>query len=182
MCGRTGLSAMRIRRGRREFLAGRCGRIGRPGAGRKRHVDADPRVLLDLERLVDADSCGDQESPLRWTSRSRRKLADGLLELSHAICARLVAPLLVTLGFSLHANREVRERSRHPDRDAQFRYINQTVKAQIAAGQPAMSLDTRKKELVGDFKNGGREWRRKCHPEPVRLHDFKDKQLGKAIP
>jgi hypothetical protein len=131
---------------------------------------------------VDADTRGDPGSPLRWTSKSQRKLAEGLQALGHQIGARSVAPLLVMLGFSLQANRKVREGSQHPDRDAQFRYINEITKLRLAVGEPVISIDTKKKELVGDFKNGGREWRREGQPERVRVHDFKDKQLGKAIP
>ena len=181
----TGLAASRIRRGRRELLSGETlerGRVRRPGAGRKPLTGNDTTVLGDLEGLVDADTRGDPESPLRWTSRSQRKLAEALGALGHRICARSVAPLLVGLGFSLQANRKVREGTQHPDRDAQFRYTNEIAKLQLAAGEPVISIDTKKKELVGDFKNGGREWRRTGQPERVRVHDFKDKQLGKAIP
>jgi Rhodopirellula transposase DDE domain len=181
----TGMAASRIRRGRRELLSGETlerGRVRRPGAGRKPLVETDPKVLEDLEGLVDGDTRGDPESPLRWTSKSQRKLADGLRALGHRIGARSVAPLLATLGFSLQANRKVREGSQHSDRDAQFRYINEITGRQLAVGEPVISIDTKKKELVGDFKNGGREWWRKGQPAPVRVHDFKDKQLGKAIP
>jgi Rhodopirellula transposase DDE domain len=181
----TGIAENTIRKGLREIEAGErlaAGRVRRPGAGRKRLAEKDPTLLADLERLVDGDSRGDPELPLRWTAKSVRRLADGLRELGHAVSFRTVARLLGGLGYSLQANAKVREGSSHPDRDAQFEHINQTAKAALAAGEPVISVDTKKKELVGDFKNGGRELRRKGSPVPVRVHDFKDNKLGKAIP
>jgi DDE family transposase len=181
----TGIARSPIGRGRRELARGETlesGRVRRPGAGRKRLTEKDPTLLADLERLVDGESRGDPELPLRWTAKSLRTLARELRALGHEISANSVAPLLRALGFSLQANRKAREGASHPDRDAQFRHINATVKAAIDAGQPVISVDTKKKELVGDFKNAGREWRPKGKPELVRVHDFKDKQLGKAIP
>jgi transposase len=181
----TGIAASTIRRGRAELAAGDSpgrGRVRRAGAGRKRLTETDPNLLEDLERLVEGDARGDPEQPLRWTAKSLRTLAAELGAQGHQISARSVAPLLRQLGYSLQANRKTKEGSNHPDRDAQFRQINQTVTAAIAAGQPVISVDTKKKELVGDFKNAGREWRPKGSPELVRSHDFKDKQLGKAIP
>jgi transposase len=181
----TGISEATIRKGLRELDAGERlepGRVRRPGGGRKRLVEKDPTLLADLERLVDADSRGDPEQPLRWTAKSVRKLAAALRELGHRVSFRTVARLLRELGYSLQANAKTREGRQHPDRDAQFQHINETVKTAIDAGQPVISVDTKKKELVGDFKNGGREWRPKGEPVEVRTHDFKDKELGKAIP
>jgi hypothetical protein len=181
----TGMAATRIHRGIEELRSGEVlerGRVRRPGAGRKRLVEQDLTLLKDLDRLVDEDSRGDPMSPLRWTVKSVRVLAGELRRRGHEVCASSLLPLLCTLGFSLQSNRKVREGRQHPDRDAQFRYINEITKAALAAGGPVLSIDTKKKELVGDFKNGGREWRRKGSPERVRTHDFKDKQLGKAIP
>ena len=181
----TGISQETIRRGLRELASGETlppGRVRRPGGGRKRLADKDATLLADLERLLDAHSRGDPELPLRWTSKSVRKLAEGLRELGHRVSYRTVARLLRELGYSLQANRKTREGSSHPDRDAQFEHINQAVKAALAGGDPVISVDTKKKELVGDFKNGGHEWRPKGRPVPVRVHDFKDAELGKAIP
>ena len=181
----TGIARSTIGRGRRELACGETlerGRVRRAGAGRKRLVERDPALLSDLERLVDGESRGDPELPLRWTAKSLRTLARELRAQGHAISANSVAPLLRELGFSLQANRKTKEGASHPDRDEQFRHINTTVQAAIGAGQPVVSVDTKKKELVGDFRNGGREWRQKGKPELVRMHDFKDKQLGKAIP
>jgi hypothetical protein len=125
---------------------------------------------------------GDPESLLLWTSKSVRHLAGALRELGHEVHYTTVAKLMRLLGYSLQANVKTREGASHPDRDAQFGHINTAVKTAVAAGQPAISVDTKKKELVGDFKNAGREWRPKGEPELVRVHDFKDEQLGKAIP
>ncbi|MGH8574084.1 MAG: ISAzo13 family transposase, partial [Gammaproteobacteria bacterium] len=158
------------------------GRVRRAGGGRKRLTDKHPALRSDLERLVDVDSRGDPEQPLRWTAKSVRKLAQGLRELGHEVSHMTVARLLRALGYSLQANRKTKEGSQHPDRDAQFRHINSKVGAALEAGQPAISIDTKKKELVGDFKAVGRELRPQGSPIPVRVHDFKDKQLGKAIP
>jgi transposase len=181
----TGISEETIRRGVRELERGERlapGRVRRPGGGRKPLTTTDPTLLADLERLVDADRRGDPELPLRWTAKSVRKLADGLGELGHRVHFTSVAKLLRDLGYSLQANAKTREGTSHPDRDGQFRHINETVTATLAAGQPVISVDTKKKELVGDFKNGGRELRPKGSPVPVRVHDFRDPVLGKAIP
>jgi transposase len=181
----TGMSVETIRRGIAELEAGETlepGRVRRPGGGRKALVEKDPRLLEDLERLVDESARGDPERPLRWTAKSVRQLARGLRELGHRIHHSSVPKLLRALGYSLQSNRKAREGASHPDRDAQFEHIGATAKAAIAAGEPVISVDTKKKELVGDFKNGGREWRPKGEPELVRTHDFKDKRLGKAIP
>ena len=154
----------------------------RYGGRRRRIVDADPGVLEDLDRLADDGERGDPERPLRWCSKSHSRLADGLRSLGHQVCARTVASLLVLAGWSLQANAKTREGSQHPDRDAQFRYINEQVAGALAGGHAAVSVDTKKKELVGDFKNGGRELRRTGQPARVRTHDFKDKELGKVAP
>ena len=181
----TGISVETIRKGIAELGSGERlapGRVRRPGGGRKPLTEVDLTLLEDLERLVDADSRGDPESLLRWTSKSVRHLAEGLRELGHQAHFTTVAQLLRGLGYSLQANVKTREGRQHPDRDAQFRHINVVAKRAVEQGQPVISVDTKKKELVGDFKNAGREWRPKGDPELVRVHDFKDKQLGKAIP
>jgi hypothetical protein len=181
----TGIAENTIRAGLRELESGQTlapRRVRRPGGGRKPITQTDPTLLGDLERLVDPEARGDPDLPLRWTAKSVRRLAEGLRELGHRVSHETVARLLRGLGYRLQANRKTREGTSHPDRDAQFGHINQTVAAALAAGQPAISVDTKKKELVGDFANGGREWRPKGAPELVRTHDFKDKQLGKAIP
>ena len=181
----TGISVPTIRKGIAELESGERldrGRVRRPGGGRHALADVYPTLLNDLERLVSQSCRGDPESLLLWTSRSVRHLAQGLREQGHAVHFTTVAKLLSLLGYSLQANVKTREGTSHPDRDAQFEHINAAVKGAVAAGQPAISVDTKKKELVGDFKNAGREWRPKGEPELVRVHDFKDKQLGKAIP
>jgi Rhodopirellula transposase DDE domain len=181
----TGISVPTIRKGIAELQAGERldpGRVRRPGGGRKPLTEVDRSLVGDLERLVDADSRGDPESLLRWTSKSVRHLAEGLRELGDQAHFTTVAQLLRGLGYSLQANVKTREGRQHPDRDAQFRHINAVAKRAVERGQPVISVDTKKKELVGDFKNAGREWRPKGEPELVRVHDFKDKQLGKAIP
>jgi len=181
----TGIAPSTIGRGRGELARSEspgAGRVRRAGAGRKRLTDKDPTLLKDLGRLVDDDARGDPEQPLRWTSKSLRNLAGALREQGHEISARSVAPLLRQLGYSLQSNRKTKEGARHPDRDAQFRHISQAAAAALAAGQPVISVDTKKKELVGDFKAVGRELAPKGSPVPVRTHDFIDKQLGKAVP
>jgi hypothetical protein len=157
-------------------------RIRRPGGGPKRLTELDPGLLPALEALVDPLTRGDPDSPLRWTCKSTRQLAVELNRQGHPIGPRSVAALLREAGYSLQANRKTREGSSHPDRNAQFEYINAQVAALQRRGQPVVSVDTKKKELVGDFKNGGREWQPAGQPEEVRVHDFQDKELGKAIP
>ncbi|MGH2887148.1 MAG: ISAzo13 family transposase, partial [Solirubrobacteraceae bacterium] len=181
----TGISVPTIRKGIAELESGErleSGRVRKAGGGRRSLTDEDPTLLKDLERLLEDGSRGDPESLLRWTSKSVRQLASALREMGHEVHYTTVAKLMRLLGYSLQANVKTREGASHPDRDAQFEHINAVATAAIADGQPVISVDTKKKELVGDFKNAGREWRPKGEPELVRVHDFKDKQLGKAIP
>ena len=184
----TGLSRTTIHQGIRglapapELFARGRKRIRSPGGGRKPVVEYDPTVRVDLERLVDPLTRGDPQSPLRWTCKSVRQLAAALQHQGHAIGRQKVAHLLADLGYSLQANRKIREGSQHPDRDAQFRYINEQVASFQQRKQPVVSVDTKKKELVGDFKNPGREWQPQGQPEPVRVHDFADPHRGKVNP
>ena len=138
--------------------------------------------MTALESLLEPVTRGDPESPLRWTCKSTRRLAAELTRQEHPVGPRTVAALLRRAGYSLQADRKTREGASHPDRDAQFEYINASVARLVARGQPAISVDTKKEELVGDFRNGGREWHPQGEPEEVRVHDFLDKALGKAIP
>jgi hypothetical protein len=157
-------------------------RIRRPGGGRKRVTETDPKLMKALEALIDPVTRGDPMSPLRWTIKSTYRLSEELHRQKHAVGPRTVASLLHEAGYSLQANRKTREGKQHPDRNAQFEYINGQVQLFQKRRIPAISVDTKKKELVGDFSNGGREWRPQGEPEEVRVHDFKDKELGKAIP
>ena len=157
-------------------------RSRRPGAGRKKTTDKDPTLLSDLERLVEPATRGEPTSPLRWTSKSTRHLAEALKSQGHQTSATMVATLLKALNYSLQGNKKTKEGSSHPDRNGQFEHINKRVEAELAAGNPVISVDTKKKELVGDFKNGGRELRPQGEPEPVRVHDFVDPELGRANP
>ena len=181
----TGMAENTVRAGLRELEAGhtlQSGRVRRSGGGRKPLSETDPTLVGDLERLVDPDSRGDPEQPLRWTAKSVRKLAEALRGLGHQVSHETVARLLRSLGYSLQANAKTREGANHPDRDQQFHHINRAAQGASERGQPVISVDTKKKELIGDFKNGGRELRPQGSPIPVRVHDFKDKELGKAIP
>jgi len=181
----TGISYSTIVRGLRELEEGGSpgeGRVRRSGGGRKRKADLEPRLLLDLDSLVEPTASGDPQSSLRWTSKSVRTLAKSLQGMGHEVSRTLVAELLRELGYSLQANSKAKEGSNHPDRDARFRYINRRVKEFQRRTQPVVSVDTKKKELVGDFKNAGREWRPEGFPERVRVHDFVIPELGKAIP
>lgn len=181
----TGLSRNTIQQGIRELESPEDlspDRVRRPGGGRKPASVIDPCLREDLERLIDPVTRGDPESPLRWTCKSTRKLARELKECGHQVSHTVVAALLHEMGYSLQANRKVREGGNHPDRNEQFEKINRKVRHRISRGQPVISVDCKKKELVGDFKNGGREWHPKGRPEEVRVHDFKIKELGKAIP
>jgi len=162
--------------------AAQAERVRRPGGGRRPLSQTTPALLLALEALVEPVTRGDPESPLRWTCKSTRRLAEELTRQGYRVGARTVASLLHEAGYSLQANRKTREGLAHPDRNAQFEYINASVARSLIRDQPAISVDTKKKELVGDFKNGGREWRPRGEPEEVRVHDFLDKILGKAIP
>ena len=157
-------------------------RLRQPGAGRKRITETDPLLLHALEELVDPVTRGHPESPLRWTCKSTAKLAEELARQDHPVTDRTVAMLLKRAGYSLQANRKTREGSSHPDRNAQFEHINKQVLAFQKQNQPVISVDTKKKELVGEFKNPGQEWQPKGEPEKVKVHDFPDKRLGKAIP
>jgi transposase len=180
----TGLARSTIGRGLVELRqSGEVSdRVRRPGGGRKPFSETDTTLLEDLRSLVEPETRGDPQSPLLWTCKSVRKLCQSLREMGHRIGRTLVCELLHQLDYSLQANRKTREGSSHPDRDAQFHYINDHVKEALAANEPAISIDTKKKELVGDFKNSGREWRPKGEPEHVRVHDFIIKKLGRAVP
>jgi hypothetical protein len=181
----TGLARSSINRGVQELRFGRNeqgGRVRRPGGGRKRAVIHQPGLLAALETLIADAIRGDPCSPLRWVSRSQRQLVRALNAQGFKVSQWVVARLLRELNYSCQANRKTREGSHHPDRDAQFRYVSDTVQAAIAACEPAVSVDTKKKELVGDFKNNGREPRRKGDPGPGRMHDFKIPELGKVAP
>jgi hypothetical protein len=186
----TGLSRTTIWAGRRE-LRRRADqsqddltpeRVRAPGGGRHLLEQDDSTLLTGLLALVESSTRGDPQSPLCWTSKSTRRLAEELRGQGHAVSHQTVAALLSDLGYSLQANSKTKEGQDHPDRDAQFEHINQQVRAFQAEGQPVVSVAAKKKELIGDFRNSGREWRRRGHPEEVRAKDFPDKQLGKAIP
>jgi len=181
----TGVSRQVIRQGLRELEQSAtppAGRIRRPGGGRKKAQQKDPTLVADLERLVDPTTRGDPESCLRWTCKSVRKLAQDLAQMGHAVSYPVVAELLHEMGYSLQANRKTKEGDSHPDRNAQFEHINTRVQRYINQKQPVISVDTKKKELVGDFKNNGQEWRPKGNPEKVRVHDFVIPELGRAAP
>ncbi len=181
----TGVSRRAIHQGVRELHDPRPGSyrgIRRPGGGRKRTTATDATLKGDLERLVEPLSRGDPESPLRWTCKSVRKLAAELQQRGHQTSHRMVAELLHELGYSLRANRKTLEGSSHPDRNAQFEYINQQVHHYLSRHHPVISVDTKKRELVGDFKNSGQEWRPQGQPEKVRVHDFVIPTLGRATP
>jgi transposase len=186
----TGLSRTTIQTGLQELkypvgaiedqLPAHC--IRHPGAGRPLLKEADPTLVKDLEALLDATTRGDPMSPLRWTCKSTRHLADELSRQGHHVQYRTVAALLHELDYSLQANRKTREGASHPDRNAQFEHINRQVLTFQRAGQPVVSVDSKKRELIGDFKNAGQEWRPAGTPEQVRAKDFPDKQLGKVTP
>jgi hypothetical protein len=181
----TGIARSTINRGVKELRSGQNligSRVRRGGGGRKSAVAHQPDLPAALEALIEDAIRGDPCSPLRWVSRSLRHLVKALSAQGFQASQRVVANLLRDLKYSCQANRKTREGSNHPDRDAQFAHINATVKAAIAAGQPAISVDTKKKELVGDFKNGGCELRPRGQPEDVRVHDFKIPELGKVAP
>jgi len=181
----TGISESTVLRGLADLDSEepslRAGRVRRH-PGRAPIAEREPGLVEDLERLVDPVTRGDPESPLRWTAKSGAKLAEALRELGHDVVDRTVLRLLKAQGYSLQANKKTREGAQHADRDAQFAHINDTVAAAIAAGEPVISVDTKKRELVGDFKAVGREFQPAGKPVEVRGHDFKDKELGHAIP
>jgi hypothetical protein len=187
----TGIRSKRIWRGRKDLeeLQGsrsvekpREQRVRRPGAGRKPLKESDPTLWTDLEAMVEPLTRGDPESPLRWTAKSTRKLAAELSARGHRVSARTVAKLLAAHDYSLQGTRKTVEGEQHPDRNAQFEHINRQTKAFHAAGQPVISVDTKKKELVGPFANKGREWHPQGAPPQVLVHDFPDDAVGKAIP
>jgi DNA-binding phage protein len=181
----TGMSRPVIRQGLKELSAPAVhpiGRIRRPGGGRKKARQKDSTLVADLEKLVEPTTRGHPETCLRWTCKSVRKLADELNRLGHQVSYPVVAELLHELNYSLQANRKTTEGDSHPDRDAQFGYIDNRVQAYLALRQPVISVDTKKKELVGDFKNAGQQWRPKGDPEKVRVHDFAIPELGRAAP
>ena len=173
----TGLSRTTLHKAVRELEENEVPpeRVRRAGGGRKSKAEQDPELVKALERLVDPATRGDPMSPLRWSSKSMAKLAEELCRQGHTISARTVAFMLKQQDYSLQANRKTREGSDHPDRDAQFQYINEQTKTFQQRGSPVISVDAKKKELVGDYKNGGREWQPKGKPEKVRVHDFPDK-------
>ena len=181
----TGIARSTIGRGLAELRAGETPdvkRVRRVGGGRKPLSETDASLLDDLRALVEPETRGDPQSPLLWTCKSLRKLSQSLRDMGHRIGRTLVGELLHKLDYRLQANRKTREGSHNPDRDAQFHYINDRVKGALAAGEPAISVDTKKKELIGDFKNAGREWRPQGSPEQVRVHDFVIPELGRAAP
>ena len=181
----TGISRSTISRGIHELDAGESlsgERTRRPGGGRKRTVETDERLAIDLDALVEPTASGDPDSPLRWTSKSVRRLATELQAMGHEVSYRVVMELLHAADYSLQANRKTREGPQHPDRNAQFQYLNEQVRRFQRQHRPAISVDTKKKELIGDFKNAGHEWRPAKTPEAVRVHDFLIPEYGKAVP
>ena len=185
----TGMSRTTIRAGLKELAGKQAGgaepesvRVRRPGAGRKRLTAQDQSLAQELERLVDPVTRGDPMGPLLWTCSSAARLATELTVAGHCVSERTVNRLLHELGYSLQANRKTLEGRQHADRDAQFKHINRRVRAFQRLRQPVVSVDTKKKELIGQFRNGGREWRPQGDPQRVKVHDFVDKELGKAIP
>jgi hypothetical protein len=182
----SGMSVSTIWRGLREI--GKRGRkldsskVRRAGGGRRSLVASDSRLATDLDSLVEPTTRGDPESPLRWTCKSVRVLAEQLQAMGHSISYPTVGALLHQAGYSLQANQKAKEGKQHPDRNAQFEYIYREIRRQQSSGQPVISVDTKKKELVGNFKNGGQEWRPKGQPQRVRVHDFLLPAKGKAIP
>jgi hypothetical protein len=188
----TGLSRPTIRAGLAEVRGGASDaeedpdaerqRLRQVGGGRRRVTESDPGLLKDLQTLLEASTRGDPQSPLLWTSKSTRHLAEALVQQGHQVSHHTVARLLEDLHYSLQANRKTQEGSSHPDRNAQFEHINKQVQAFQKRGQPVVSVDAKKKALIGDFKNAGREWHPQGQPVKVRSKDFVDQHLGKGIP
>lgn len=182
----TGIARSTIKRGMRDLDAkedpGMAGRTRARGGGRKKAEVADPGLVDTLDALIEPETRGDPESPLRWTTKSTRNLADELTAAGHTVSHSVVATILKAAGYSLQGTRKMLEGAQHPDRDAQFRYIHGQVTAALAAGQPVISVDTKKRELVGRFAQAGREWRRSGRPEEVSTYDFPSSADGKAIP
>jgi len=181
----TGMSDRTIRSGMKELDdpdAAPASRQRRPGGGRKRRECEEPELTAVLQQIVDSGTLGDPMSPLRWTCKSTRTLAEDLSRQGYSVSANTVGRLLRHCGYSLQANRKTIEGKQHPDRDAQFQHISRRVQAFQRAGQPAISVDTKKKETLGKMKNPGRTYRKKGNPERVKTHDFPDKELGKAVP
>jgi transposase len=179
------ISEETIKKGCNELESGETlsdDKIRAPGGGRKKSVEKDPTLLSDLETLIEPTSRGDPESPLRWTSKSTRKLAEELKKIGHKVSHSRVADMLRILGYSLQANKKTLEGTSHPDRDQQFNYINEKCKEFQTENQPVISVDTKKKEYIGNFKNGGKELRPKNDPLLVNVYDFEDKELGKVNP
>jgi transposase len=181
----TGVSRQVIRQGLEQLGQAHshpAGRIRRPGGGRKKAKQKDPTLVADLEKLVEPTTRGDPESCLRWTCKSVRRLAEELKQRGHQVSYPVVAELLHEMEYSLQGNRKTKEGASHPDRNAQFEHINAKVLRYIGLKQPVISVDTKKKELVGDFNNGGQDWRPKGNPQKVRVHDFVIPELGRAAP
>ncbi len=186
----TGLSPQTVRHGLAECQEIELGvapvlephRSRRPGGGRKKLTEKHPQLLPTLKELLESTTRGDPESPLLWTARSQRNLVAAMKEKGYSLSKHTLAKLLQELGYSLQGNKKCLEGAQHPDRNAQFQHINETVRRQLEAGNPAISVDTKKKELMGDYKNPGRELGPKGQPEPVNTHDFPDKEMGKAVP
>jgi hypothetical protein len=182
----TGMSRPSIHKGLGELTQRKpgvpLGRLRKAGAGRKPLTERDPQILEALDQLVDPDSRGDPMSPLRWTCKSTRQLAAALADAGHPVSHRVVGELLASMGYSLQANIKTKEGSNHPDRDAQFRYLNEQVRNSLAHQWPVISVDTKKKELIGEYKIGGAEWQPKGDPEPVQVHDFgKEKGIPHGV-
>jgi len=180
----TGMGLTTVKKGAAEIDQGPevTGRVRRPGAGRPTAAQRDPELMAALDALVEPDTRGDPMSPLRWTAKSTRTLAEELTSQGHRVSARTVAELLAGMGYSLQATSKQVEGAQHPDRDAQFRYLNEQARSHLADGQPVISVDTKKKEVVGNLANKGREWQPKGTPTRVEVHDFPDPKVGKAIP
>ena len=185
VCRAAGISRPTVELGLRELdevPVGAPARSRRPGGGRKKVVDKDPGIVADLEALVEPTAAGDPMSPLRWTTKSTRTLAAELVEQGHVASYKRVGEILHGLDYSLQANAKTMEGTQHPDRDAQFRHINDRVRRFHHTGDPVISVDTKKKELVGAYKNPGSTWRPKGEPEDVLVHDFRDPSVPKAVP